>query len=90
MIEYHGSKFRYLSSHIEYDDWGFKVEKKDFIPTKSYMMYLKEKEKEKEKLEYIKLKHSLEYQYKTYGEVDEFDYQRFLSITNNSAMVGTR
>lgn len=84
MNSYNGSKFRFVESYFVYDEYGYKVEKKKFIPTSGYMKYLKEKEEMAKKREIEILKHSLEYQYKTYGEVDKYDYQRFC------AMVGAK
>lgn len=53
------------------------IEKKEFAMTRSYAKYLKEKRKQA-KLEYLKvLQSKLEYQMKTYGEVDEIDFLEY-------------
>lgn len=84
MLEYQGCKFRPLETIVSYNEWGEKVEKTKFIPTKGYMKWLKEREEEKRQKEITILKHSLEYQMKTYGEVDKYDYQRYISMVQQS------
>ena len=84
MLEYQGSKFRPLETIISYNEWGERVEKTKFIPTKSYMKWLKEREEEKRQREITILRDSLEYQMKTYGEIDKYDYQRYISMIQQS------
>lgn len=81
--QYQGSKFRPLGqTRVEYTIYGEKVEKEIFIPTKGYLKWLDEQEKEKEAKEFIQLKEKLQYQQKTYGEVDEVDLLRFRQLLN--------
>lgn len=64
-----------------YDIYGQPIYKKQFYMTKSYRKYLCDKEDEAQRLEVIKLKEKLAYQYATYHEVDEVDYQRFIRLS---------
>lgn len=82
-MDYQGKKFHYIGSHLE---WKFDEDKKDFEKKEvrdfelswGYRKYLAKK-REKEKQEKIMaLRHKLDYQMKTYGEVDELDYQEFI------------
>lgn len=77
---YNGKKVIYKGSTIVYDEYGFAKEKKNFIPTKGYLDYLKEKERLRQEKELEQLKNSLDYQYRTYGEVDDVDFKRYLSM----------
>ena len=52
--------------------------------TKQYVEYCRKREEEKRQKEITILKHSLEYQMKTYGEVDKYDYQRYISMIQES------
>lgn len=71
-------KYRYVGN-IEYHDcWGYKQVKKKFIPTRQYIEYLKQREIEKELFELRVMKEKLEYQYKTYGEVDKLDFDNYI------------
>lgn len=53
------------------------VEKVKFKMTGPYREYLRQKREEKRKFELMTLRLRLEYQFKTYGEVDEFDFQEY-------------
>ena len=81
MIEkYQGCKFHCIETKIVYNEWGEKVEKGVFVPTKGYKKWLEEKEEEKRQHEIRCLKESLSYQYRTYGEVDKYDFQRYCAM----------
>lgn len=80
MISYQGTKFHCIDTKIVYNEWGERVEKGVFVPTKSYRKWLEEKEEEKRQHEIRCLKESLDYQYKTYGEVDQYDFQRYCAM----------
>lgn len=80
MESYDDSKFRPGSIDIKIDIWGNKVLKQNFIPTRSYMKYLKAKEEQKRKFEITKLKAKLDYEFTTTGEVDDIDYQRYCKL----------
>lgn len=53
------------------------VTKATFVVTKSYKKYLDAKRKFEQQEELRILKQKLEYQYKTYGEIDEIDFQEY-------------
>ena len=55
------------------------VTKKVFRMTTTYRDYLKEKRKKEKEDELRILRAKLEYQYKTYGEVDPIDYAEFMA-----------
>lgn len=78
MEKFVGSKWRCVGSHTEYDIWGNSKKVAEFRMTSSYLRYLKQKQEEKELKELMILKNKLEYQYKTYGEVDELDYNLYM------------
>lgn len=78
MIQPPKHKYRYVGDTEYYDCWGYKQVKKEFIPTKQYMEYLKQKQLEKELFELKVMKEKLEYQYKTYGEVDKLDFDNYI------------
>lgn len=59
----------YMSNEVTY--------KEGFIPTRSYMQYLKLKEEYQRIQEIEQLKRSLEYQKEHYGEVDPVDLTRY-------------
>lgn len=83
MLEYdkNKAKFRpYGEPERKFDEWGQIYYKQNFIPTTSYMKYLHEKQREQDKLEIATLRNKLEYQQKTYGEVDELDVQNYMSL----------
>ena len=73
-------KFRPGEIKTEYDIWGNKILKQNFIPTRDYMKYLKAKEEQKRKFEITKLKAKLDYEFATTGEVDDIDYQRYCKL----------
>ena len=78
MEKFVGIKWRCVGSHTEYDIWENAKEVNDFRMTPHYLEYLKQKQEEKELKELMILKNKLEYQYKTYGEVDELDYNLYM------------
>lgn len=51
----------------------------EYKMTRSYKAWLANKKSKEQKTELEVLKHKLEYQMKTYGEVDEIDFQEYLS-----------
>lgn len=53
------------------------IEKPTYAMTKKYREFLKEKAKKNAEEELSVLKSKLEYQYKTYGEVNEMDFQEY-------------
>lgn len=79
-MSYQGHKFFCTDEKIVYNEWGERVIKPIFRMTKQYIEYCKRKEEEKRQYEIRCLKESLEYQMKTYGEVDKYDYQRYVSM----------
>lgn len=82
MEKYNGQKFFAIDGDITtvYDIYGNKTEKQNFHMTRKYSAYLKEKSEYEAKMEVIKLREKLEHEFKTYGEVDEVDYQRLLRL----------
>lgn len=78
---YQGTKFRWIGVKNTYTIYGEKVEKDIFVPSKDYVDFLKEQQEQQEKMEFEKLKQKLEFEYKTYGEVDDVDYNRFLELS---------
>lgn len=77
------SKFRPTGKVTQcgYDVWNCQpIFKDEFVPTRAYMKYLAEKEQEKKDLELASLKSKLEYQQKTYGEVDPVDYASYMNM----------
>lgn len=85
MEKFVGSKWRCVGSHTEYDIWGYAKEVSDFRMTSSYLKYLKQKQEEKELNELKVLKNKLDYQYKTYGEVDDLDYNLYVRLIGKYA-----
>lgn len=64
-----------------YDVWNCQpIYKDEFVPTRAYMKYLAEKEQQKKQLEMDALKSKLDYQQKTYGEVDSVDYAAYMNM----------
>lgn len=84
MVEYQGCKFFCVDEKVIYNEWGEKVTKPIFKMTKQYIEYCRRMEEEKRQKEITILKHSLEYQMKTYGEVDKYDYQRYIFMVQQS------
>lgn len=82
MMQFTGQKFFAIEGDTTtvYDIYGNKTEKQNFRMTRKYLAYLKEKAEHEAKMEVIKLREKLEYEFKTYGEVDNIDYQRFLQL----------
>lgn len=83
MEKFEGQKFFCVAEHQVRDEsvwWEEKyVNKAEFMMTSTYRKYLKEKRKEKQKTELGMLKARLEYQYKTYGEVDPIDFSEYMA-----------
>lgn len=82
MNDFYGKKFFCSGTTIVYDEFGTMQEKAEFRMTRSYLKYLREKEQKQLELEVLALKSKLEYQYKTYGSVDDLDYKNFLKLYN--------
>ena len=83
-MSYTGKKF-YPAKEVEYyDELGFKRTKTDFKMTRGYVQYLKEKRAEEEHMELVKLKHKLDYQRKTYGDVDKYDFDEYMRLIQQS------
>lgn len=83
MEKFTGAKF-YCADEVEVKDnsvwWEEKyTTKKIFKMTSTYREYLKEKRKKENEDELRILKAKLDYQYKTYGEVDPIDYSEYIS-----------
>ena len=83
MEKFKGQKIRCVDEYQEmnYEVWWedeYRM-KKDFRPTRQYRKWLKA-EAEKAKKDYLMvLRAKLEYQMKTYGQVDEIDFQEFVT-----------
>ena len=73
MKEFQGKKWRYDESTDS------------FRMTSSYIKFLKERELEKSEFELRVLKESLEYQQKTYGEVDKIQFDYFVSLVTKQS-----
>ena len=83
-MSYNGKKF-YPAGEVEYyDDLGFKRTKTNFKMTRTYVKYLREKRAEEEHMELVKLKHKLDYQRITYGEVDKYDFDEYMRLIQQS------
>lgn len=66
------------------------IEVAEFVMTRGYKNFLKEKRKKEKEQELSILKSKLEYQYKKYGEVDDIDFHEYLyklKIYNEEYMV---
>jgi hypothetical protein len=79
---YSGSRFRPDKGNIKvtHDAFGFATEKQVFIPTSSYVEYLRDKERAMKQHELNVLKNKLDYQYATYKEVDKVDYDQYIHL----------
>lgn len=82
MTDFCDKKFRPCGDKIVYDEYGNAKEKTVFMPTSAYIKYLKEKRQEAKEQEIKTLRAKLEYQYKTYGEVDQIELNYFLSLVS--------
>ena len=82
MKPFEGKKFFCVDEEVIYDEFGYPKVKPHFVMTRSYRKYLAEKAEEEKQQELQYLKNSLEYQYKTYGEVDKIDFDRYVSLIN--------
>lgn len=79
--EFEGKKWRCIDVKLVRNEdvwWRDEyLERKEFAMTSTYSKYLKEKRKQ-EKLKYLEiLKSKLNYQMKTYGEVDQIDFLEY-------------
>jgi hypothetical protein len=83
-MSYNGKKFFPVEEVEYYDDLGFKRTKTNFMMTRAYVKYLKEKQLEEDRMYLVKLKHKLEYQRKTYGEVDKYDFDEYMRLIQTS------
>ena len=91
--QYHGGEF--MNNKFEGHKWYYDGSKKvrndevwwtteykevpEYKMTRSYKAWLANKKAKEQKTELEVLKHKLEYQMKTYGEVDEVDFQEYLA-----------
>lgn len=75
-----GSKFYCSGTKMVRDNWDNLVEKPTFRMTKEYSKYLKAKELEKKNFEIRQLKAKLDYQFRTYGEVEYIDVKRYIHL----------
>lgn len=75
--KFDGKKWRCVGERVKVDSWGYTTIVPEFQMTRSYRQYLVEAQKQKEYNEFIVLKNKLDYEYKTYGEVDEMDFNRY-------------
>lgn len=86
MEKFTGKKFFCVAEHQVRDEsawWEEKyTNKAEFMMTSTYRDYLKAKRKKEKEDELRILKAKLEYQYKTYGEVDPIDYGEFIAKLN--------
>ena len=85
--KYEGSKYRVDFTYIELDKKTYYedlreeyVEKAHFVMTKSYKKYLYDRRKTLDEFDLEVLKSKLEYQMKTYGQVDDIDFQEYLYL----------
>lgn len=83
MDKYNGKKYYVSNTYLvrDYSDpWCDEIrykEKANLKMTRGYREYLENKRNEKIKTELATLRAKLEYQYKTYGEVDPIDFQEY-------------
>ena len=85
--KYEGSKYRVDSTYIELDKKTYYedlreeyVEKAHFVMTKGYKKDLYDRRKTLDEFNLEVLKSKLEYQMKTYGQVDDIDFQEYLYL----------
>lgn len=83
---YTGKKYRFISKETVFDNRAWReerrevyTEKSNFVMTHSYKNYLAEKARSERENELRVLRQKLEYQYKTYGYVDEIDLGEFIA-----------
>ena len=80
-------KFRPTGNYVKvgYDVWECKdIYREEFIPTRAYVKWLKEQAEIKQQRAQDALKSKLEYQMKTYGEVDPVDYASYMNMVMNA------
>ena len=83
MEKYNGKKYYVSDTYLvrDYSDpWNEEArykEKAEFKMTREYREYLKAKRREEIRTELMTLRAKLDYQYKTYGEVDEIDFKEY-------------
>ena len=79
MSTYCGTKFRPTGrTRTSIDRDGNTVVRDEFVPTSAYMKWLEEQKELKRQEELLLLKNKLQYQFDTYGEVDEVDFNLYL------------
>lgn len=83
---YTGKKYRFINKETVFDNRAWReerrevyTEKSNFVMTRSYKNYLAEKARSERENELRVLRQKLEYQYKTYGYVDEIDLGEFMA-----------
>lgn len=78
--EFSGQKFFCTEETTITDCWGHSTTKPVFKMTKQYYRFLVEKEQKQRQLELLSLKSKLDYQMKTYNEVDQIDYNHYIAL----------
>lgn len=81
MQPFEGKKWFCPNEYTEVVDcFGYVTKKPVFRMTSAYRAYLAEKEAAKQAHELRVLKSKLDYQFETYGEVDEVDYNQYVRL----------
>lgn len=74
-----GTKFRPTGRTYQATDRdGNSVIRDEFAPTAAYMKWLAAERERKQQEELALMRAKLQYQFETYGEVDELDYNLYL------------
>lgn len=86
MEKFEGAKFYCDGTYLVRDEsvtWEDRyITKKHFMITSTYRKYLEAKREEERQDELRTMRCKLEWQYKTYGEVDPIDYAEFIAKLN--------
>lgn len=78
MTTYTGSKFRPTGeTYTTTNRYGETIVRDKFAPTTGYLKWLEEQKQEKKDSEIKLLRTKLQYQFDTYGEVDELDFNEY-------------
>lgn len=80
--EYEGSKYHVKKITRSIDNWGNVSYKKEVEPSWGYSRYLKEKREYERECKLKVMREKLEYQMRTYGEVDEIDFNEYVNELN--------
>lgn len=87
-MDYNGAKYHYIGSvtvvdsmakSLGYPPTMYIKTKKVFCKTKGYSKYLEARRIEEIRREAKAMKARLDYEYKTYGEVDRIDFEYYVS-----------